>query len=115
MERHTFSNSETTRLKNKWKLSMGWCYMIVCIFDFLIAPVLWSIGQAYFKGDITSQWSPLTLQGAGLFHLAMGAILGIEAFGKSLNNNQRHQHHNPKQRKRETDIDEQQQDDDICI
>jgi hypothetical protein len=26
---------------------------------------------------------PLTLQGAGLFHIAMGAVLGIAAFGRT--------------------------------
>jgi len=30
-----------------------------------------------------SQWMPLTLQGAGLFHIAMGAVLGITAFGRT--------------------------------
>jgi hypothetical protein len=29
------------------------------------------------------QWQPLTLQGAGLFHLAMGAVLGIAAYGRT--------------------------------
>jgi hypothetical protein len=29
------------------------------------------------------QWNPLTLQGAGLFHIAMGAVLGIAAFGRT--------------------------------
>jgi hypothetical protein len=30
-----------------------------------------------------TQWQPLTLQGAGLFHLAMGAVLGIAAYGRT--------------------------------
>jgi hypothetical protein len=30
-----------------------------------------------------TQWNPLTLQGAGLFHIAMGAVLGISAFGRT--------------------------------
>jgi hypothetical protein len=30
-----------------------------------------------------TQWNPLTLQGAGLFHIAMGAVLGIAAFGRT--------------------------------
>ena len=32
---------------------------------------------------LITQWSPLTLQGAGLFHIAMGAVLGIAAFGRT--------------------------------
>jgi hypothetical protein len=47
-----------------------------------IFPVLWSLLQAMTHQPIT-QWNPLTLQGAGLFHLAMGAVLGIAAFGRT--------------------------------
>lgn len=69
----------TTR---KWRPMMGWTYMITCIFDFIVAPILWSLIQAFFKGNVTEQWTPLTLQGAGLFHVAMGAILGVTAWSR---------------------------------
>ncbi len=62
---------------------MGWMYMIVCITDFVLFPVLWSMVQAIHGGNVTSQWNPITLAGAGLFHLAMGAVLGIAAFGRT--------------------------------
>ena len=39
--------------------------------------------QSLNGGQVTSQWNPLTLQGAGLFHIAMGAVLGIAAFGRT--------------------------------
>ena len=67
----------------KWRPMMGWMYMVVCFFDFVIAPILWSIVQALYKGGINVQWQPLTLQGAGLFHIAMGAVLGIAAYGRT--------------------------------
>jgi hypothetical protein len=35
------------------------------------------------ENDAFRQWNPLTLQGAGLFHMAMGAVLGITAYGRS--------------------------------
>jgi hypothetical protein len=70
-------------MQSKWRPAMGWMYMIVCIFDFMLAPVLWSITQALFHGTVQTQWQPLTLQGAGLFHLAMGAVLGIAAYGRT--------------------------------
>lgn len=38
--------------------------------------------MATYKGNVTEAWSPLTLQGAGLFHLAMGAILGVTAWSR---------------------------------
>lgn len=57
--------------------------MIVCMFDFVIFPILWSLLQAYDHGQVTSQWQPLTLQGAGLFHMAMGAVIGVAAYGRT--------------------------------
>jgi hypothetical protein len=67
----------------KWRPAMGWMYMTICIFDFIIFPILWSILQLYdHQGVITSEWSPLTLKGGGLFHMAMGAILGVAAWSR---------------------------------
>ena len=69
-------------MQKRWRPAMGWMYMLVCMMDMVIFPVLWSMLQAYLKQPVT-QWNPLTLQGAGLFHLAMGAVLGIAAFGRT--------------------------------
>ena len=49
----------------------------------MIAPIMWSLLQALSKGAVQAQWQPLTLQGAGLFHVAMGAVLGIAAYGRT--------------------------------
>jgi hypothetical protein len=70
-------------MNNKWRPMMGWMYMAICLFDFMLAPVLWSLLQGLDNGQINSQWQPLTLQGAGLFHIAMGAVLGIAAYGRT--------------------------------
>jgi hypothetical protein len=70
-------------MQKRWRPAMGWMYMVVCMFDMVIFPVLWSILQAVNHGQVHSQWQPLTLQGAGLFNLAMGAVLGIAAFGRT--------------------------------
>ena len=69
-------------MQKKWRPAMGWMYMIICLLDMAIFPVLWSLLQVFTKQSVT-QWSPLTLQGAGLFHLAMGAVLGIAAWGRT--------------------------------
>jgi hypothetical protein len=69
-------------MNSKWRPMMGWMYMLVCMFDMIIFPVLWSLLQTITHTPIT-QWNPLTLQGAGLFHIAMGAVLGIAAFGRT--------------------------------
>ena len=69
-------------MQKKWRPAMGWMYMIVCMMDMVVFPVAWSLLQTVTHTPIT-QWNPLTLQGAGLFHLAMGAVLGIAAFGRT--------------------------------
>jgi hypothetical protein len=70
-------------MNTKWRPAMGWMYMLVCITDFVIFPILWSLVQVHGDGKVESQWLPITLQGAGLFHIAMGAILGIAAYGRT--------------------------------
>jgi len=77
------ANDNTDWINKKWRPAMGWLYMITCTFDFVIFPILWSLLQAMSKGTVTSQWQPLTLQGAGLYHIAMGAVLGIAAYGRT--------------------------------
>jgi hypothetical protein len=67
----------------KWRPMMGWMYMVVCMCDFILFPVLWSVLHASLRTAPMAQWDPLTLQGAGLFHIAMGAVLGITAFGRT--------------------------------
>ena len=69
-------------MNSKWRPMMGWMYMLVCTMDMVIFPILWSLLQTFTHSPIT-QWNPLTLQGAGLFHIAMGAVLGIAAFGRT--------------------------------
>ena len=70
-------------MNSKWRPMMGWMYMCVCSFDFVVAPILWSLTQSLFHGAVNVQWQPLTLQGAGLFHISMGAVLGIAAYGRT--------------------------------
>lgn len=72
-------------MQSKWRPAMGWMYMVVCVFDFIIFPVLWAVIQFWevqAANDAFRQWSPLTLQGAGLFHMAMGAVLGVAAWSR---------------------------------
>jgi len=77
------ANDNTDWINKKWRPVMGWIYMLTCTMDFVIFPILWSLLQALSKGSVTMQWQPLTLQGAGLYHIAMGAVLGIAAYGRT--------------------------------
>ena len=70
-------------MNSKWRPMMGWMYMLVCVMDMVIFPILWSLLQSLNHGQVSSQWQPLTLQGAGLFHIAMGAVLGLAAWGRT--------------------------------
>ena len=58
---------------------MAWQYGAVCIFDFIIAPI---ITMAYFKwaGGEYVPWLPLTLRESGFYHMSMMAILGVAAW-----------------------------------
>lgn len=77
-----FKTEEDNWVNRKWRPVMGWVYMAVNIADFVVFPILWSILQAAHSGQVTNQWDPLTLKGAGLFHIAMGAILGVSAWSR---------------------------------
>ena len=58
---------------------MAWMYAAINIFDFVIAPTLWGILQQK-SGLPLVEWLPLTLQGGGMFHLAMGGVIGVTAY-----------------------------------
>ena len=85
-EYHAMSDSDKKKedwMNSKWRPMMGWMYMVVCMFDFVLFPILWSMIQALAHGAVNVQWQPITLQGAGLFHIAMGAIIGVAAYGRT--------------------------------
>ena len=72
-------------MQRKWRPAMGWMYMCVCICDFILFPILFTVVQFWevaIQNDAFRQWSPITLSNGGLFHLAMGAVLGISAWSR---------------------------------
>jgi Holin of 3TMs, for gene-transfer release len=80
----TEAQSNKEWLSKTWRPFMAWSYMIACMADFVVFPILWSIAQALVNGgQVTTQWNPITLQGAGLYHIAMGAIVGVTAYGRT--------------------------------
>jgi len=70
-------------INKKWRPMMAWVYMAICVCDFIIFPVLWSLLQAAQGGIIDAQWAPITLEGGGFIHMSMGAVLGIVAYGRT--------------------------------
>ena len=72
-------------IQKKWRPMMAVMYMAVCIFDFIIFPIMFTIVQFWetqAANDAFRQWQPITLLGGGLFHLAMGAVLGVSAWSR---------------------------------
>lgn len=87
-----------TWLNATWRPAVAWAYLAICCFDFVIAPILWSLLQAYQNGIVAQQWQPITLVGAGLFHAAMGAVLGIHAWTRGQEKLEYGRHQRPPQR-----------------
>lgn len=74
-------DQEPAWFHDKWRPAMAWLYLIINAFDFLITP----IALAYISKNpgAAATWSPLTLQGGGLFHISMLAIVGVTAWGRT--------------------------------
>lgn len=69
-----------TWMQKYWRPLVAIAYIIIILFDFIIAPILWSILQAIASGSVVVPWTPLTLLSGGIFHAAIGAVLGVSAF-----------------------------------
>ena len=67
-------------IHNTWRPATAWVYLIICLFDFLVAPVITFYFFGRFGHSSYTQWQPITLIGSGLFHVAMGAVLGVSAW-----------------------------------
>lgn len=68
--------------KDHWRPSAAWVYLGICVFDFVIAPILLGVFSVFTKAAYVA-WVPLTLQGGGLFHLSFGAIVGTYVYGRT--------------------------------
>lgn len=68
-------------IQKLWRPAMGWTYMAINIFDFIIAPAFVLILK--LKGVEVDTWKSLTLDNGGFIHLAFGAILGVSAYGRT--------------------------------
>ena len=66
-----------------WRATLAWAYVAICLFDFIIGPIFYA-WYAYETKDVAKfgEWEPLTLSNAGVFHLSMGAILGVSSWSR---------------------------------
>jgi hypothetical protein len=72
--------TEEAWFKSRWRPAMAWQYLVVCMFDFMFAPILLGI-HSTLTGEYHS-WEPLTIRGGGLYHLAMGGIIGVAVWSR---------------------------------
>jgi hypothetical protein len=73
-------------MTKKWRPMMAMMYMTCCLFDFALFPIMFTVVQFWetaIANDAFRQWVPITLQGGGLFHVAMGGVLGVSAYGRT--------------------------------
>ena len=68
-------------LRDYWRPMMAVQYFIICLFDFMAAPIGLTVYAAVRDIEYIA-WHPLTLEGGGLYHLSMGAILGVSAWSR---------------------------------
>ena len=90
-----------------WRPMAAFVYLIICIFDFIIMPTYLEVNAKNFdmpayvelvrtlESDAVQskmltavptqreRWEPITLGGAGTFHLAFGAVLGVSAYTRN--------------------------------
>ena len=79
------TKSEEDWMTKKWRPMMAIMYMTACVFDFVFFPIMFTVVQFWetsIANDAFRQWAPITLQGGGLFHVAMGAVLGVSAWSR---------------------------------
>lgn len=65
-----------------WRTKLAKVYTIICVCDFIVFPILWSIIQIYKGGEVTNAWLPITMANGGLLHISFGTILGVSAHAK---------------------------------
>jgi hypothetical protein len=85
-EEKVIVKSEEDWMTKKWRPMMAIMYMTCCLFDFVLFPIMFTAVQFWetaIANDAFRQWAPITLQGGGLFHVAMGAVLGVTAYGRT--------------------------------
>jgi hypothetical protein len=67
---------------SRWRPAMAWLWFAVSACDFILFPIL-NAAAAGAKLIPYAPWSPITLQGGGLFHMAMGGVVGVAAWRRT--------------------------------
>lgn len=65
---------------NRWRPAMAWQYLFVCLFDFVFAPIM-TVVYSGMTGDF-HVWDPLTIRGGAIYHISMGAVVGVAVWSR---------------------------------
>lgn len=65
-------------IKHLWRPAIAWQYVLVCLFDFVLAPILVGL-YSYFTHTPLVIWVPITNQ---MYHTAMLAIISTSAYSR---------------------------------
>lgn len=90
LRRHKIMDDSNNQnwLKSYWRPAMAWVYALICLFDFVLAPIMMSLMPVFIKGATYHAWTSLTLENGGLIHLAFAAILGVTSWTRGLQSTQ---------------------------
>ena len=67
------------KFRSRWRPAIGWVYIVIIFFDFVAAPSLLMWISVITETEPVL-WNSLTLSNGGIFHAAIGAILGVTAW-----------------------------------
>ena len=85
---HSIQKEEEPWVKAYWRPAAGWMYLLICVFDFIIFPLLAMFLPVIDKGFGLNigytPWTSLTLTNGGMIHMSFGAILGISAYTRGM-------------------------------
>lgn len=73
-------------MQKYWRPCAAFMYITCCLADFAVFPIMFTVVQFWetqASNDAFRQWVPITLQGGGLFHVSMCAVLGVSAYGRT--------------------------------
>lgn len=72
---------EETWIKHYWRPTLAYSYVVICLFDFMMAPIMNAL-LSYYTGAIYIPWTSLTMSEGGFYHIAMGATIGVSAWSR---------------------------------
>jgi len=75
--------SQERWFRSYWRPAICWLYILLILSDFILAPIATMGFFLITKIEPYVAWSPLTLQGGGLIHMAFGAIIGIYSWNRT--------------------------------